>query len=204
MADAKLVMKLRAQTGAGIIDCKQALDEAGDDMEKAVEVLKKKGALKAAKKIGERSTAEGVVASYVHHTRKLCAMVEVQCETDFVARNEDFIALANDLAMQVAAINPEFVSPETVPPEFLSKQREMFTAEIAGDNKPEEIRAKIIEGKMQKWFSDVCLTKQAFFKDEDKTIEGLITESIAKIGEKIVVVRMARFEMSPPPAAVAE
>lgn len=200
MVDAKLVMEFRNRTGAGIIDAKQALEEAGGDADKALEILKKKGALKAAKKSAERSTAEGIVATYLHHNKKLAAMVELQCETDFVARNSDFVALANDLAMQVAAINPEFVSPETIPADALAKQREIFMAEVAAENKPEDIKAKIIEGKLQKWYADVCLTKQAYFKDEEKTVEALVTEHIAKIGEKIVIVRFCRFELSPAPA----
>ncbi len=199
MADAKLVMELRGRTGAGIVDAKNALDEAGGDIEKAIEVLKKKGALKAAKKTAERSTAEGIVAVYLHHTKKLAAMVEVQCETDFVGRNSDFQELTNDIAMQVAAINPEYVSPEEIPADILSKQREIFTAEVAAENKPEEIKAKIVEGKLQKWYSEVCLTKQAFFKEESMTIEDLINASIAKIGEKIVIKRFARMEMSAAP-----
>jgi elongation factor Ts len=201
MIDAKQVMELRNRTGAGIVDSKQALEEAGGDMEKAIEVLKKKGALKAAKKSAERSTAEGIIATYLHHNKKLASMVEVQCETDFVARNSDFVALANDIAMQVAAMNPDFVSPEMVPEDVLMKQRGVFLEEVAGDNKPEDIKAKIVEGKIQKWYSEVCLTKQVFFKDEDKTIEGLVNEHIAKIGEKIVIARFTRFEMSPAPAA---
>ncbi|MBI4138544.1 elongation factor Ts [Candidatus Uhrbacteria bacterium] len=198
MIDAKQVMELRELTGAGIVDAKQALVEAGGDKEKALEILKKKGAAKAAKKSSERQTSEGVVASYIHHTKKLGAMVELQCETDFVARNEEFQQLANDLAMQVAAIDPLYVSPETVPMNELEKQREIFKAELVEEYKPEEIKAKIIEGKMNKWYSEVCLLKQPFFKDEDKTVEGLINEKIAKIGEKIVVVRFARYVMSPP------
>jgi elongation factor Ts len=201
MVDAKTVMELRNRTGAGIVDCKQALEEAGGDMDKAIEVLKKKGALKAAKKTAERSTAEGIVATYLHHNKRLASMVEVQCETDFVARTEEFIALANDIAMQVAAMNPEFVSPDQIPAEFVSKQQQIFLEEIAGDNKSEEIKVKIVEGKLQKWYTEVCLLKQDFFKDEDKTIEELVTEKIAKTGEKIVVKRFARFEMSAAPAA---
>ncbi|MBP9869591.1 elongation factor Ts [Patescibacteria group bacterium] len=196
MADAKMVMELRNRTGAGIVDCKVALDEAGGDMDKAIEILKKKGALKAAKKSSERTTAEGIVATYLHHNKRLAAMVELQCETDFVARNSDFQALANDIAMQVAAINPEFLSPESIPTEFLSKQRQIFTDEMANENKPDEIKAKIIEGKLQKWYSEVCLTKQAFFKDEDVTIEQLIEQAVAKIGEKIMIARFSRFEMA--------
>lgn len=199
MADAKLVMELRNRTGAGVVDCKQALDEAGDDMEKAIEVLKKKGASKAAKKT-DRTTSEGIIATYLHHNKKLAAMVEIQCETDFVARNPEFMEFANDVAMQVAAINPEYVSPESIPVEIMEKMRQTFLAELAEDKKPEDIKAKIIEGKLNKWMSEVCLTKQAFFKNEDITIEQLTTEKISKIGEKIQITRMARFEMSPPPA----
>ncbi len=195
MIDAKIVMALRSRTGAGIVDCKQALEEAQGDTEKAIEVLKRKGTLKAAKKTAERNTAEGVMASYIHHTKKLAVLVEVQCETDFVARNEEFQAFANDIAMQIAAINPEYVSPETIPAEIAAKQRAMYTEEMAADSKPEEIKAKIIEGKMQKWYSDVCLTKQEFFKDDKKTIEELLNEKIAKIGEKIVIARFTRYEM---------
>lgn len=202
MVDAKLVMELRNRTGAGIVDCKQAMEEAGGDMEKAIDVLKKKGALKAAKKNAERSTAEGVIATYLHHNHRLASLVEVQCETDFVARNSDFLALANDIAMQVAAMNPDFVSPETVPADMLAKQRASFQEEVAAENKPEDIKAKIIDGKIQKWYAEVCLTKQSFFKEETKTIEDLVNEHIAKIGEKIVIKRFARFEMSAPPAAV--
>lgn len=194
-------MELRAKTGAGIVDSKQALEEAGGDIEKAIEILKKKGALKAAKKSAERSTAEGIIATYLHHNKKLAAMVELQCETDFVARNSDFLALGQDVAMQVAAMSPEYVSPEQVPADLVAKQRGIFLAEIAAEQKPEDIKAKIVEGKIQKWFSEICLTKQSFFKEESKTIEDLVNEHIAKIGEKIVIVRFTRFEMSPAPAA---
>lgn len=199
MADAKMVMELRNRTGAGVVDCNAALDEAGNDMEKAIEVLKKKGAAKAAKKT-DRTTSEGAIATYLHHNKKLAAMVEVQCETDFVARNPEFIEFANDLAMQVAAINPEYVSPEMIPAEIVEKQRNAFLAELAEDKKPEDIKAKIVEGKLNKWYSDVCLTKQSFFKNEDITVEQLMTEKIAKIGEKITIARFVRYEMSPAPA----
>lgn len=199
MADAKMVMELRNRTGAGVVDCNAALDEAGNDMEKAIEVLKKKGAAKAAKK-NDRTTSEGAIATYLHHNKKLAAMVEVTCETDFVARNPEFIEFANDVAMQVAAIGAEYVSPETIPAEIVEKQRTAFLAELAEDKKPEDIKAKIVEGKLNKWYSDVCLTKQSFFKNEDVTIEQLMTEKIAKIGEKITIARFVRYEMSPAPA----
>ncbi|MFH1077734.1 MAG: translation elongation factor Ts [Patescibacteria group bacterium] len=195
MADAKQVMELRNQTGAGIVDAKNALEEAGGDMQKAMEILKKKGVAKAAKKTSERTTSEGLVASYIHHTRKLGAMVEIQCESDFVALNEEFRQFADDMAMQVAAIDPLYVSPETIPADVLEKQREIFKAEMEGENKPDEIKAKIIEGKLAKWYSEVCLMKQPFFRDEDKTVEELLNEKIAKIGEKIVIARFVRFNM---------
>lgn len=197
MAGATQVMELRGRTGAGVVECKKALEEAHGDMERAMEILKKQGALKAAKKSSERSTAEGVIATYLHHTRKLAAMVEVQCETDFVARNADFLTLANDIAMQIAAMNPAYVSPESVPVEERAKQRDRFLSEIVAEGKSEELAQKIIEGKIQKWYSEVCLTRQAFFKEEEKTIEELLNEHIAKIGEKIVIIRFTRFEMSP-------
>jgi len=200
MADAKQVMELRNRTGAGVVDCKSALDEANGDMDKAIEVLKKKGAAKAAKKNAERTTAEGVIATYLHHNKRLASVVEVQCETDFVARNPEFIAFANDVAMQIAAMNPEYVSPEAIPAEIVEKQRQAFMAELVDDKKPEEIKAKIIEGKLNKWMGEICLTKQAFFKNEDQTVEQLMTEKIAKIGEKIQISRMVRLEMAPPPA----
>lgn len=187
-------------TGAGIVDVKNALDEAGGDMEKAIEVLKKKGAAKAAKKTSERTTAEGIVASYIHHNKKLGALVELQCETDFVARNEEFVQLANELAMHVAAIDPLYLSPELVPTNEFEKQQMIFKEEVAAENKPDDIKAKIIEGKMNKWYSEVCLTRQSFFKDEDKTVEQYVAEKIAKIGEKIAIARFVRFQMSPPQA----
>ncbi len=195
MADAKLVMELRSRTGAGMVDCKNALDEAGGDIQKAIEVLKKKGALKAAKKTAERTTSQGVIAAYLHHNHRLAAMVEVQSESDFVARNQEFLDFANDVAMQVAAMNPEYVSPETIPEDVKEKQRQTFLAEIAADNKSEDIKQKIVEGKMQKWYAEICLLKQSFFKEDDKTIEDLLNEKIAKIGEKIVIARFSRYEM---------
>lgn len=195
MIDAKMVMELRNRTGAGMVDCKNALEEAGGDMDKAIEVLKQKGAIKAAKKSAERTASEGVIASYVHHNGKLAALLELACETDFVARNEEFKQLAADLALQVAAMDPQYVSPETIPAEEVEKKKQEFLAEMAGDNKPEEIKAKIIEGKLNKWYSDVCLMKQSFIKDEDKVVEQLVNELVAKIGEKIVPTRFHRMQL---------
>lgn len=196
MIDAKTVYELRNRTGAGIVDCKSALEEAAGDMEKAIDVLKKKGAIKAAKKISERSASEGVIATYVHHNGKLAAMVELACETDFVARNEEFKMLANDLALQVAAMDPQYVSPETIPAEEVEKKTQEFLAELLSDNKPEDIKRKIVEGKLNKWYTDVCLIKQAFIKNEEQTIEQLINEKVAKIGEKIVPTRFTRMQMA--------
>lgn len=194
MIDAKTVGELRAKSGAGIVECKKALEEAGGDMEKAMEVLKKSGAAKAAKK-GDRETAEGLVHAYVHSNGKMGAIIEVQCETDFVARNDDFQALVHDLAMQVVATDPEWVSPEAVPAEETEKQRAAFAEELAGDSKPEDIKANIIQGKLDKWLAEVTLTKQPWVKDDSKTIEQLLTEKIATIGEKIVIARFTRYQI---------
>jgi elongation factor Ts len=196
--DAKTVAELRNRTGAGMVDCKVALDEAQGDIEQAIEVLKKKGAIKAAKKQSERTASEGLIATYVHHNGKLAAMVELACETDFVARTEDFKALADELALQVAAMDPTYVSPELIPAEVVEKKRAEFMAEMADDKKPEDIKAKIIEGKLNKWYSEVCLTKQTLIKDDNKTVEQLITEKVATIGEKIQPTRMMRMQMAAP------
>ena len=194
--DAKMVGDLRNRTGAGMMDCKVALEEAGGDMEKAIEVLKKRGAIKAAKKQAERTASEGLIATYVHHNGKLAAIIELACETDFVARNEEFRALAQDLALQVAAMEPQYVSPEAIPAEDVEKKRAEFLAELAEDKKPEDIKAKIVEGKLNKWMSEVCLTKQSFIKDDTMVVEQLINNLVAKIGEKIVPTRFQRMQMN--------
>lgn len=196
--DAKTVAELRNRTGAGMVDCKVALDEAGGDLEKAIEVLKKKGAIKAAKKQAERTASEGLIVTYVHHNGKLAALLELACETDFVARTEDFKSLAEELALQVAAMDPAYVSPETIPTEEVEKKRAEFTAELAEDKKPDDIKQKIVEGKLNKWYSEVCLTKQTLIKDDNKTVEQLIGEKVAKIGEKIVPTRFVRMQMAAP------
>lgn len=198
MIDAKTVAELRAMTGAGMVDCKKALEEAGGDLKKAVEVLQKNGAAKAAKK-SDRSTAEGIIHAYVHSNEKVGALVELQCETDFVARTDDFKNLAHEIAMQVAATDPAFVSPESIPSGEVEKARATFMVELAEDKKPDDIKAKIVEGRLNKWFSEATLLKQAWVKDEDKTIEQLINEKIATIGEKIVVARISRFQLSAMP-----
>lgn len=194
--DSKLVIELRNRTSAGMVDCKQALEEAGGDMDKAIEILKKKGAIKAAKKAAERTAAEGILATYLHHNKKLAAIVELACETDFVARNEAFVALAADLALQVAAMDPVYVSPEAIPADAVEKKKQEFMAEMAEDKKPDDIKAKIIEGKLNKWYTEVCLTKQNFIKDDTKVIEQLISELSGTIGEKIMVTRFQRLQMA--------
>lgn len=196
MIDSKTVAALRATTGAGIVECKKALEEAGGDLQKAVEVLRKSGALKAAKKSAGRQTAEGVIHAYVHSNGKIGAMVELRCETDFVARTDDFKNLAHEIAMQVAATDPVWVSPDTMPAGEVEKIRAEFMAEPASDKKPDEIKSKIAEGKLAKWFAEVTLTRQPWVKDETKTIEQLVNEKIATIGEKIVIARFCRFQLS--------
>lgn len=193
--DSKLVMQLREQTGAGVVECKNALDEAGGDILKAIEVLRKKGEIKAAKKLGERTTKEGLVHAYVHANGKVGSMIEVSCETDFVARTEEFQTLVHDIAMQVAATNPLYVKPEDVPEEVVAKEKQMYLEELQGQEKPPAVVEKILAGKLEKYFEDVCLLKQPFVKDEDITVEELINQKIAKIGEKIEVKRFVRFQI---------
>lgn len=193
--DQKLVVQLRGETGAGIVECKKALDEVDGDLAKAMEILKKKGEIKAAKKSAEREAKEGLVHAYIHANGKVGAMVLVSCETDFVARNEEFQAFVHDIAMQVAATNPLYIKPEDIPQETIAKEKEMYLEEFQGMEKPAGVVEKIIEGKLQKYYADACLLKQPFVKDEDVTIEELINQKIAKIGEKIEVKRFVRFEV---------
>ncbi|HWR00174.1 MAG TPA: translation elongation factor Ts [Candidatus Methylomirabilis sp.] len=196
MIDANTVASLRAMTGAGIVECKKALEEASGDMQKAIEVLRKSGAAKAAKKSAERQTAEGLVHAYVHSNEKVGAMVELQCETDFVARTQDFKTLAHDIAMQVAATDPVWVSPETIPAGEVEKVRAEFIADPDLASKPDDIRAKIVEGRLNKWYAEVTLMKQPWVKDDTKTIEQLVNENIATMGEKIMVSRFCRFQLN--------
>jgi elongation factor Ts len=190
--DNSLVVKLRAMTGAGIVDCKNVLEEAGGDLEKAADLLRKRGEIKAAKK-GERETKQGLIHAYVHSNGAIGAMVELLCETDFVARNPEFQQLAHDLAMQVVASNPLYISPEDIPAEVIEKEKEFYFSEVEG--KPTEIAVKIIEGKLQKYYGEVCLLKQQFLKDEDIAVEELIKNKIATIGENIQIKRFARLAL---------
>ena len=189
-----MVSELRAMTGAGIVESKKALDETNGDMAAAAELLRKKGIAKAGSK-AERKTSEGLVYAYVHGNGKVGAMIEVLCETDFGARTDGFKELCHDLGLQIAAMNPLYVSSAEIPPEAVEKEKEIYAAEMAGSNKPADVITKIVEGKLGKWYSEVCLMDQAFIKDEDKTIEDLVKEAIAKTGENIQVKRFARFAM---------
>jgi elongation factor Ts len=189
--DVATIKKLRDMTGAGMMDAKGALEESGGDVDKAVEVLRKKGAAGAAKR-ADREAKAGMIASYTHGD-KIGVLVEVNCETDFVARTDDFRTFARDIAMHVAATSPEYLSPEEVPAEVTEKERKFYAEEAA--DKPENVREKIIAGKLAKYYEQICLLKQPFVKDPDKSVEQLVTEISAKTGENIVVRRFARLEL---------
>ena len=185
------VKRLREQTGAGIMDCKRALEESSGDVEKAVALLREKGLSTAAKKAG-RAAREGVIASYIHHGARLGVLIEVNCETDFVARTDDFQQLARELAMQVAGLAPTWVSRDDVPAEVLADQRSQFAAEAERDGRPADRVAEIVEGKLNKWLESVCLLEMPF-RDTDKRVSDLISEKIALLGENIKVARFARM-----------
>lgn len=189
---AQMVNDLRTATGAGLLDCKKALTEANGNIEEAVTILRKKGAASAAKK-ADRATKEGLVESYIHVGGKVGVLIEVNCETDFVARNEDFKAFVKDLCLQIAAANPTVVSRDQVPEADLAKEREIAAAQVQG--KPPAAVQKIVEGKLEKYYSTVCLLDQPFVKVPEKTIKEMLTEKIAKIGENIQVRRFARFQL---------
>lgn len=187
------IRKLREATGAGMMDVKDALEEAGGDFDKAVVVLRKKGLAKAAKK-ADRIAANGVIESYVHGG-KIGVLVEVNCETDFVARTDDFKNFCRDVAMQVAAAAPQYLSPEVIPAIDLEKEQNLIQEEVASSGKPAEYAKKIVEGKLTKWYEEVCLMNQKFVKDPEKTIEQLRQALVAKLGENIVVSHFARLEV---------
>ena len=188
--DASSVRELRDRTSAGFLDCKIALEEANGDFEKAGEILRKKGLAKAIKK-GSRGTPEGRVGSYIHTNGKIGVLIEVNCETDFVAKNDVFADLIKDLCMQVAATDPTAVSRETVPQDIIDKERKAYSEEFK--DKPDNVREKIIDGKMESFYKEVCLINQPFVKDNDLTIEDLLKKAIAKLGENIKINRFARF-----------
>jgi elongation factor Ts len=189
---AKVVAELREKTGAGMMDCKKALTEAGGDLAKAEDVLRKKGLSAAAKKTG-RAATEGAVSSYIHMGGKIGVLLEVNCETDFVARTEGFQTLVKDLAMHVAAAAPQYVRREEVPAEVVAKEMEIAKEQMRAQKKPEAMLEKIAAGKLEKFYSEVCFLEQPFVKDDKKKIQDVVTEAVAKIGENIQVRRFARF-----------
>ena len=194
MIKATDVKALREQTGAGMMECKKALVESKGDFNKAVEYLREKGISTAEKKSG-RVAAEGIVTSYIHGNGRIGVLLEVNIETDFAAKNEDFQQFAKDIAMQVAAMNPKYVSRDEVPVEIVEKEKAILKAQALNEGKPEKVVEKIIEGRIDKFFKDICLEEQPFIKDTDKTVQGLTTELISRIGENIKIRRFTRYEM---------
>ncbi len=188
------VKALRDRTGAGMMDCKKALQETNGNMEAAIDFLRAKGAAKAAKRAA-KSANEGTIGSYIHFGGKIGVMVEVNCETDFVAKTDDFMQLAKDLAMHIAAANPLSVSPDDIDPEVVARERAIFLEQVKDEGKPDHIAEKIVEGKLRKFFEESSLLKQPFVKDPQKSVEQLITEVSAKTGEKIEVARFARLQV---------
>jgi elongation factor Ts len=196
MADisAAQVKALREKSGAGIMDCKEALGACDGDMEKAVDFLRKKGLATAAKRAG-RATSEGTIQSYLHMGGKIGVMVEVNCETDFVAKTEDFVAFAKNLAMHIAATSPVGIAPEDVPESVLERERAIYRAQALETGKPEKMLDKIVEGKVNKFYKESCLLNQAYVREPDKTISDYLNEVVAKTGEKITIKRFARFQV---------
>jgi len=191
---ADMVKQLREKTGAGIMDCKEALGETGADMDKAVEYLRKKGLATAAKRAG-REMSEGLVHAYIHTGGKIGVLVEVNCETDFVAKNEDFAALTKNIAMHIAASSPVGIRPEDVPAEVVEKEKEIFKAQALESGKPEKVVDKIVEGKLSKFFKESCLLNQPYVRNPDITVADMLNEAIAKIGENITVRRFTRYQI---------
>ena len=190
----KDVSELRARTGAGMMDCKRALEEAGGDMDKASEILRKKGIAKAEKRTGRVAT-QGLVVSYIHHNQQVGVLLELNCETDFVARNEAFGQLARDIALHVASADPIGVNPEDVPAELVERERRIAEEQVAAEKKPEQIRAKIVDGKIKKFVAERTLLEQPFVKNDKITVGELVKEASGKLGETISVRRFARFQV---------
>jgi elongation factor Ts len=188
------IKDLRERTGAGMSDCKKALVEVGGDMDKAIDYLRAKGLAKAAKKAGREAT-EGAVVSYIHGGGRIGVLVEINCETDFVARNDDFVAFTKDVALQIAAMNPQFVRKDEVSEDVMAREKSVLVAKAAESGKPEAVVQKMVEGQLSKWMKEICLMDQTFVKNPDKTIEQIQQELIAKIGENIKIRRFVRFEL---------
>ncbi len=191
---AKAVQQLREMTGVGMMDCKKALVEAGGDMERASELLREKGLANAAKKAG-RIAAEGVVESYIHMGGKIGVLVEVNCETDFVAKTPEFKSFVRDIAMHIAASNPLYLAREEVPAEVIEKEKEILAAQARNEGKPEKIIEKMVEGRVEKYYGENCLLEQPFVKDSDKTVKQVVTEKIQTTGENVSIRRFVRYEM---------
>ena len=191
---ASAVKDLRDKTSAGMMDCKKALEACGGDCEKAVAWLREKGLSKAAKKAG-RATSEGVIGSYIHSNGKIAVLVEIKCETDFVARSDKFQEFARNVAMQVAATSPLCVSPEGIPADVLDKEKAIFMAQTKAEGKPDNIAEKIVEGRIKKFYKEVCLMEQAFIKDDKLTIQTLLNDLVATLGENIQVGRFVRMQL---------
>ncbi|GAB6037980.1 translation elongation factor Ts [Fundidesulfovibrio butyratiphilus] len=191
---ASLVKELRERTSAGMMDCKKALEACGGDSEKAIAWLREKGLSKAAKKAG-RATSEGVIGSYVHSNGKIAVLVEIKCETDFVARGEKFLEFAKNVAMQIAATSPVCVKPEDIPAELLDKEKAIYEAQTRAEGKPEKMLDKIVEGRIKKYYKEVCLVEQAYIKDDKMTIGGLLNDLVATLGENIQIGRFVRMQL---------
>lgn len=190
----ELVKDLRQRTGAGIVDCKVALQESKGDIEGAIDYLRRKGLATAAKKAGRIAT-EGLISSYIHAGGKMGVLVEVNCETDFVAKTEDFQNFVKNIAMHIAAANPQYIRREDVPTEVLEKEKEIYRTQALEAGKPQKVVEKIVEGKMERFFSEVCLLEQTYIKDSDLTIKELVDSMVAKLGENIAIRRFARFQL---------
>jgi elongation factor Ts len=194
MVTAGMVKELRERTGAGMMDCKNALNETNGDMEKAIDLLREKGLAAAAKKAG-RIAAEGIVEAYIHGGGRIGVLVEVNCETDFVGKTPEFKEFCRDIAMQIAAANPQYVRREEVGPDELEREKAIARAQAVNDGKPQNIIEKIVDGRIEKFYKEVCLVEQIFIKDNDKTVQDVINDKIAKIGENISVRRFARYHV---------
>ncbi len=196
MADitSDMIKELRGKTQAGMLDCKKALQETDGDMEQAIELLRKKGIAKAAKKM-DREVTEGIVTSYIHSNAKIGVLLELRCNTDFVAKNDDFKQLAYDLAMQVAAADPLYIAPEDVPEDVIEKEKGIYSEQMKQEGKPENVIEKIVDGKIKKFYTEICLLEQPFIKDNERIIKDIIKEKITTYGENIEVGRFTRYQI---------
>ncbi|RLB41433.1 MAG: elongation factor Ts [Deltaproteobacteria bacterium] len=190
----ELIKELREKTGVGIMDCKKALNECDGNLEKAIDYLRKKG-IATAKKRGSRTTSQGQVQAYIHGGGKIGVLVEVNCETDFTGKTDDFSTFVKDIAMQIAATNPVAIDRDSVPPEILEREKEIYMTQARDMGKPEKVIEKIVEGKMKKFYSEACLLEQPFVKNPDITVQDLLNELIAKTGENIVIRRFVRYQL---------